>query len=122
MTTFAGGVWKTLATLAYQTHWMRRMGNGAHPTLGIIDHRADLSTVYDPLVRVADFLAATSARWQLDINRLSRPRGAKEDAGIRYRWVLRGWFAENELLWLGRLYLPNGSMQAARVAISRSRQ
>src|SRR3954452_7632194 len=98
------------------------MKSAEHPALGILDHKADLSAIFDPLIRVADFLAATAARWQLDNNRLSRPPGAKESAGMRYRRVLRGWFSENDLLWVGRVRLVGSSMQVARVAITRSRQ
>src|SRR5687768_3025998 len=86
------------------------------------NNAADFSPISDAFIRVADFLAASAARWQLDENRIARPEGATQAAELRYRRVLRGWYADNDLLWFGRLTVTHNAVEVEHIAVSRFRR
>ena len=123
MTTYADSVWAGLAHANFHGLWTSRLHRPA-PGIGLIDHRVrGTNDIYDPLIRVPDYLAATTSRWHLEQNSLDLPEGTTDDGRRRYHQIIRSWAADNRNLWIGRIFRDeDGFARCARIAVSRPRR
>ena len=123
MTTYADSAWSSLAFLSFHGFWKQRIARQP-PSVGVIDHRVrGNNDVYDALIRVPDFLAATFSRWHLEGGKLSLPQGTSKAGGRRYKQIIRGWGADNKKLWIERIFRDeNGLYRCARIAVTRSKK
>ena len=104
MTTFADSAWVGLAHANFHGLWGMKSGRQS-PNVSLVDHRVrGTNDLYDPLIRVPDFLAATISRWRLDENMLMIPDGTGKEGRRRYRQVIKAWAADNPNLWIGRIF------------------
>jgi len=116
MTTICNSAWSSLAHMIFLEAWYQKHPGKKPPQIGLWDHRTrGNEAVYDPLIKVPDFLAATLCRWHLSNNLLALPDGMSRRGAKRYRELIKAWVPENPRLWLGRLFAEDGFYRSSRV-------
>lgn len=116
MTTYCNGAWSTLAAAGFSGHVASVARHYPVPQVLFLDHTKSLpAQIFDPFVRVADYLAATLSRWDLERRVIVPPLGAKKKSAKRYTQIFRAWVPENGNLWVSRLRLDESGPRATRI-------